>query len=479
MYMKTDKSKSSRVKNLVCGSVLLALGLSANSAMAEGAMYGSDMAHGYAQRSHGFKPITPFSRIAKLPAVRNSDGSVNYEATYAKARAASVAIAAYVARMRESDMLGLDVIQGIDWKLGGTTSNCLSTRTCTDTEIDKAVLAIPSSDLINPTLPASAANTKKANVMDFCNEKYAKMALGVDPIIDNKKIVNGYSHAPALPCALSVWNDDKHVYVDMLDPSAIFTLFFTDVLFSADMQDAAFADALNAMPPQVKSEITAIVHAALSAYDANMEIMDKKIGPVFRSMEQIVDTVAASPYQSPYLHMAYTKQDGGVFTEVESKAVAQAIINTLSTDANKPGVHPTVIDANGSTLDSILSANSSWRSGRLEPITIPGNNHIIEACSPYFAKMALGTGLHHANALPCEITVKIIDGGSKLVVSYLDPAFMLNALFADITDEEKAAFADIPGKIMNDLQAVVWAALRFNSGIVMNEPSRIAYDMLP
>ena len=467
-------------KKTLCGSA--ALGLAMAMAMQPvSAGHGNQHRHG----NDGFETMTPFSRVAKLPIVEYENGDINYEATYAKARAASVALATYVARMKEADMLGSDVIAGIDWKLGGTSAECLETRVCDDHEIDEAVLAIPSPERINPTLPASKTNTKKANVLDFCNKKYASLAMGVEPITGSKAdgtgkyVVNGYSHAPALPCEVSIWNDDEHIYVDMLDPSAIFSLFFSDVLFSEEMQDADFAAAMNAMPSQVKDEIKAIIYAALSEFDPKMKAMDQKIGPKYKSLEDIVEVVDAAPYDSPYKHMSYTKADGGVFTEAESKAVAQEIIDTLSTHTNSPGVHPTVINADGDTLDSILSPNSSWRSARLEPISIPGKNHIIEACSPYYAKMAMGTGIHHVNALPCEITVKIIDGGNKLVVSYLDPAFMLGALFADISEEEKEAFGEIPNLIMEDLQAIVWAALTINSGIEMNEPVQISYDMLP
>jgi len=148
------------------------------------------------------------------------------------------------------------------------------------------------------------------------------------------------------------------------------------------------------------------------------------------------------------------------------------------------GTHPTVIDGDGNTLDSILSTGSSWRSARATPLTLPGKNHIVEACSPKYAKMAMSTGLHHVTALPCEITVQILDrdgDGSKesLVISYLDPHFMLGALFADISDEDKLKFAAIPGNIMDDLQKVVAAALDVNSGIGLNDGVQISYDMLP
>ena len=478
--MKIDKSRAPAkcwVKKALCSSAVLGLAMTMG---ATSALAGRD-----------FSPFTPVSRVASMNVVR-VQGEIDYKASYAKARAASVALATYVARLKEADLLGSDVIAGIDWKLGGTTEGCISTRTCTDHEIDEAVLRIPSPEPIDPYDAAyladgtvTKANTKKANVLDFCNKKYASLAMGVDPIIGSKAdgtgkyIVNGYSHAPALPCEISIWFDDNKIYVDMLDPSAIFTLFFSDVFISEEMQDRDFAEALNAMPPQVKSEIKAIIYAALSEFDPDMEIMDQKVGPMYRTLDEIFSVVDSSTYDSPYMHMSYTKVDGGVFTETESKAVAQTIINTLSTHADNPGVHPTVINEAGDTLDSILSAKSSWRSARLEPISIPGKNHIIEACSPKYAKMAMGTGLSHVNALPCEITVKIIDGGNTLVVSYLDPDFMLKSMFADISDEDKAKFGAIPGIIMTDLQAIVKAALEVNSGIAMNAGVQISYDMLP
>ena len=480
--MKNEQSRVPArgwVKKAVCSGVVLGLAMTMG---ATSALAGKD-----------FAPFTPVSRIASMNVVRDQ-GQIDYVASYAKARAASIALATYVARLKEADQLGSDVITGIDWKLGGTSEHCISTRSCTDDEINHAVLAIPSPDPIDPndetyveTGVVTKANTKKANVLDFCNKKFASLAMGVTPITGSaadgtgKYVVNGYSHAPALPCEVSIWFDDNKIYVDMLDPSAIFTLFFSDVLISEEMQDADFAEALNAMPPQVKAEIRAIIYAALSEFDPDMEMMDQKVGPVYKTLDDIFGVVDSSTYDSPYMHMSYTKQDGGVFTDEESKGVAQTIINTLSKEAEGevPGVHPTVINEAGDTLDTILSPKSSWRSARIAPISITGKNHIIEACSPKYAKMAMGTGLSHVNALPCEITVKIIDGGNKLVVSYLDPDFMLKSMFADISDEDKAKFGAIPGLIMTDLQNVVKAALEVNSGIKMNAGVQISYDMMP
>ena len=502
MKIETNKSGStvgSWVKKALYSSAVVgfAMTMSATSALAKG---------------NDFKPFTPVSRIASMNIVHKADGGIDYKASYDKARAASVFLADYVAKLKESDELGLDVIAGIDWKLGGTSKTCIDERDCTDHEIDEAVLMIPSPEPIDPNDAAyledgtvTPANTKKANVLDFCNGKYAALAMGVDPISGSKDdstgkyIVNGYSHAPALPCEVSIWFDEHKIYADMLNPSAIFTLFFSDVFISEEMQDEDFAEALNAMPPQVKSEIKAIIYAALDEfeminYGGKIQKMDRKIGPQYKRLDEIFSVVDSSTYDSPYMHMSYTKEDGGTFSDAESKGIAQTIINTLSThdDGLNIGKHLTeitedidgnpVVDTNGDgdvNLDDVLSIKSSWRSARIAPISIPGKNHIIEACSPKYAKMAMGTGLSHVNALPCEITVNTINGGTTLVVSYLDPDFMLKSLFADISDEDKAKFGAIPGLIMTDLQNVVKAALEVNSGIPMTDGVRIQYDMMP
>jgi len=486
MNMKTDTSKPSStvgrlVKKALYGSAILGFAMGMQSAVAD---------------SNGFEPFTPFSRIATLPVVSDGAGGVNHVATYAKAKAAALHLADYVARTK-------DLGEGGDWVLGGTSTTCRKTQTCDDDEISHAILAIPSPQLIDPTKPPSKTNTKKASVLDFCNEHYAKQALGVAPIIGDKKVVNGYSHTPALPCEVSIWNDGHNIYVDMLDPNAIFTMFFTDVHFSDDMMnDTEFAEAISALPPKVKAEIKSIVQTAMLDFDTNAVSMDEQLGPLYSSMDQVVAAVAASPEQSPYKHVGYTRNNGGDFDSADAAAVAQAIINMMSIHGEKDedgndiaGIHPTIIHnhkgsskehGSGRTLDSILSPGSSWRSARPTPLPLPGKNYVIEACSPKFAKMAMGTGLHHVTALPCEITVQVIDrtgDGSKetLVVSYLDPHFMLGALFADISESDKQKFAEIPGTIMEDLQVIVEATLYYpNSDYKLSKKViDINYDMLP
>ena len=135
-----------------------------------------------------------------------------------------------------------------------------------------------------------------------------------------------------------------------------------------------------------------------------------------------------------------------------------------------------------------LSEGSLWRSARHEPLGLPGinktdKNWVIEACSPKYAKMAMSTGMHHVTALPCEITVQRVnvdesaDGSTEaLVISYLDPNFMLSALFADMSDKEKEALGDIPGYILSDLQIIVQYALD-HEDTVLNGGDQIWYTM--
>lgn len=410
--------------------------------------------------------MTPYTRIAHVQVVKDEYGNIDREATYLKTKAVATAIAGYVATVN-------DTTSGFpaDWIVGGMEGG---------TGIEEAILRIPSPELIDPDNPD--LGFKKVNVMDLCNAYYAKQALGVAPISGtDKKVVNGYSHAPALPCELATWNDDENIYIDMLDPNAIFSIFFTDVLVSADMQtDPDFTAAITALPAAVKNEIKTVVYHALDAADIKYNTHNKAMGPKYNTNEDIFEVVAASPNTSPYKHVAYTKSDGTAFGPGETSAVAQAVINAMSIHGEPgAGTHPW-------DVDSILSPDSKWRSARHLPLGLPGKpekNWVIEACSPKYAGMAMGTGMHHATALPCEIAVQRVDldddgTTESLVISYLDPFFMFGALFSDMTDAEKADLGVVPGYIIDDLQYIVQHALD-TSGIELDEGVQFWYTMLP
>ena len=460
--MKLETLKSSSpigrwVKKSLCAGIVIGMTMSASTAFA---------GMGYKQ-DHG-KQMTPFARIAHVKVIKDEYGNIDREKTYIETGKVAAAIANYVAKYDDADESGFPA----NWIVGGSEGGVLPAD---------AIMQIPSPFPVDPE--NLSLGIKKAKVMDLCNSYYAKQALGVAPIAGTtKKVVNGYSHSPALPCEVAVWNDDENIYVDMLDPNAIFSLFFTDVLVSADMQDPDFAAAITALPVAVKSEIKTMVYKALGESGFKYNTHDKMIGPKYKTVEELFEVVAASPNSSPYKHVAYTKSDGTDFIDDDAEIVAQAIIDTMSIHGTAgAGIHDPA-------LESILSEpnKNKWRSARHLPLGLPGKpekNWVIEACSPYYAKMAMGTGMHHATALPCEISVQRVDrtgdgNTESLVISYLDPHFMLGALFADMTDDEKAALGDVPGYILDDLQDIAQFALDNEVG-ELNTGAQIWYTMLP
>lgn len=489
MSYKTNKPASFAcraqkvVSRALCSSVLLGMGMMmVTQSSIAGSEYGQS-------RDVSF---SPFSRVATMSAVQDADGIFDEAATAAKAKAAGQALGFYLATVTEEVE---DGFLGGNWILGGYEGTPDEPA-----DVAEAILGIPT--------PVPYA--QKVNVLDLCNKSYASMALGVAPIVggdtpldptDDKFVVNGYSHTPTLPCEVAIYYDDENIYVDMLDPSAIFKLFFSDVIFSDEMKDDEFAAAIQAMPVQVKKELKSIIYSALEEFDADLEKMDERMGPAYESLGDIIRTVQQSPQQSPYKHVAYTKQNNGTFSIAESALVAQTIINTMS-------IHnETVTDPDGTVreagehvadLEDELTEFSSWRSARPTALGLPGHkidditskNLVIEACSPFFAKQALSTGAHHATALPCEITVQIIDndsapGAETLVVSYLDAHFMFSALFSDMSKEEMAAFAEVPTDVMDDLEAIVEYSLANDlvdgngEPIVLSPATQIKYNMLP
>lgn len=418
--------------------------------------------------------FTPFERIATLDVVA-VDGVVDYQATYAKAQAVADAIHTYIETEDDAAVSGFPA----NWIIGGSDEDPAT--------ISDAILQIPSVETIDPA--DAESGTYKVKVMDICNSYYAKKALGATNVVtddDTSKVANGFIHAPTLPCEVTVYNDGDNIYVDMLNPDAIFSLFFSDVVFGAQMDDADFATEISKLPGAVKSELKAIVYLALDDAELSYTALSEKLGPAY-TQDEILSTVDDAPYDSPYLHYAYMKSDGAVFTLAEVTEVATTIIATMGSD----GTHDTV-------LDSLLSTGSSWRSGRDLPLGLPGvggfKNFVIEACSPKYAKEALATGRHHAPALPCEITVTAIESTlssgeyDTLVISFLEPGFMFNVLFKDafgaMSAEELASYAQLPVAVLDDLQQIVNYSVALDlplaaSGMSLIPLGELTYDMMP
>ena len=438
------------------GSLLLVL-----AALFSGSALGSEDGGGKALN------LTPFSRVAVIGPVLDpleADGVAKEVAT---------SIAAYVATV--DDTLPPTEFPA-NWILGGLEGEP------TAEAIEEAILRVPTPYKIDPDDEMSASNRKKVNIVEMCNPLFAKKALGILPVVDDdpsSKIIDGYIHAPALPCEVAIYAEaDGSIYVEMLNPEAIFTLFFTDVLFGEQMSDPVFAAEIQALPAQVNGEIKTVIYAALDAEGFIYTPVNEPLGPRYPSLNQVAEVVEESPYESPYVHFAYEKSDGSDFTDVEVASIADKIIATLSLD----GVHPRSLDARLNMDD--------WRSARPHPLPVPGNL-VIEACSPTNAIAAMGLGMYHATALPCEIAVKALsydgyEGNETLLITYLDPHFMFSALFSDafgdLTEEELEAFMALPPLVLEDLQTIVKVALKRKNlkdlGIRLDRPEQLFFEML-
>jgi len=405
--------------------------------------------------------LTPFTNVATINAVMGP-GGINHEESDKLAKDLATVIATYVARTDTEEVLGTDS----NWVLGGLEGEP------TDDAIAEAILHIPTPFVINPDLPMSTTNRKKVNIIEMCNKVFAQKALGLLPVVDGRddtKIVNGTIHAPALPCETAVYFDGTKIQIDTLNPVAIFTLFFTDVLFGEQMQDPEFAQEIQELPVKVNDEIMTIIYAALDGDEITFTEKHKPLGPKYQWLDEVVEEVANTPFDSPFVHFTYTKLD--TTTPIDStyvKHIAETIIDTASTD----GSHDLALDEKLNETD--------WRSARPGPLPIPGNQ-VVEMCSPTNAIKAMSTGMHHATALPCEVSVAAIEDGSKLLISYLDPHFMFNALFKDafnqMSEEELDEFAALPPLVLEDLQTIVGYALD-NLG-ELSEPKQVCYNMLP
>ena len=215
----------------------------------------------------------------------------------------------------------------------------------------------------------------------------------------------------------------------------------------------------------------AMIMAAL-ADNADLVETDDMAGPIYNNLGAAVSAVAHTLNQSPYVHFTYVKAEGGTFTKTDVQNVALAVMDTMSIHGDPDaGTH----DA---ALEELLSDGSSWRSARHEALGMPGGSFVVEACSPKYAKMAISsTRLDHAPALPCEISFKAINDGTELLVSFLDPNFMFDIMFGDMTDVEKEALGELPGVVLNDLQNIVNYSLENDLG-GLSDGDQVYYEML-
>jgi len=386
--------------------------------------------------------FSTFERVAIFPTVKGKDGKTDYNATYAKVKEMALTFAKYVAKNNEPEVD--KTFKGDDWIVSGVEN------VNDDAEIVHNILQIPTSGLINPNFPASPTNTKKAQVVELRNIAYPGRLLDIK--VNGEVLPKSVGRSTAFPFEVAVLNDDKAIYIDIINPEAIFGLFFADVFESDHYKNSKeFRDELNSLPIQTKNEIIAMIYKALNVTDNKTSI---EMGPIFSSMTKLKESLAElAPNQDNFY------QSENVQTSESAKEIAQKIVEvmTIHGSANAGKQEKALYD----TLPSVKQKiNPKWVSARKKPLKEIKNAWIIEACSPVYAKQALSVGEHHATALPCEISVYVDPNDSKrIVASILKPAFMFKNLFADsmigMTDDQKAAFDVVINNIQGDLKTIV------------------------
>jgi hypothetical protein len=133
-------------------------------------------------------------------------------------------------------------------------------------------------------------------------------------------------------------------------------------------------------------------------------------------------------------------------------------------------------EANADVNVDGLSANSQWRSARVDPIAIPAV-FVTEACSPTYAKMATRLGAEYITALPCEITTyldKSDNTNQTISISILSPHFMFEKMFKGAVEEAVAnrglseddakKYETLASTVLDDLNKIVNSAV-LDSGL--------------
>ena len=422
--------------------------------------------------------FSPYELVAVFPTVKDADGNLDHNATYKKVAQLANTFAKHVANVDEptSDST---TFKGANWILGGT-DGLPATNSLVDADVEHHILGIPTKLPINPDYAYSKTNTKKVKVVEVCNSTYAGQALGVKNIGGDAgaKVAKGIYHTTALPCEVTIHNDKDAIYVNMLNPETIFTLFFTEVFSSVEMSNDAFKTAMMELPTQVKEEITAMIY---NAFDGTGETYTKtgiKMGTIYSAMSKVEATTDTNNGgKEPYRHYTYTGDGMTQYTSTDAKAIAAKIITVMTSD--EEGVTGSQEVALKVMLPStIAGVTPSWRSGRVEPLKVPGGSWIVEACSPTYAKEALTTGEFHTGALPCEIAVFVNpDDNTTIDISILNPEFMFGAMFADglekMTAVQIAEFNIIIDNINGDLKTIVDYAMEHNVTGFNSTPTKI------
>ncbi len=263
-----------------------------------------------------------------------------------------------------------------------------------------------------------------ARIVEVCNHHYASMAMSF-----------GGHHAVALPCEIAVTQQGDDVDVVILNPEAIFSLFFQDV-------PAEHAGELGGLAATVRQELEDLVTAALT--DFQVEIRATDVGPSY-TQEQIAE-LAQGGYA---ITMDMDIPSEYLGSPDDKDAFKALFVETLLETLTHEGMQQV-----GSSVDGLTVED--WRSARSHALGLPGGVKVVEMCSPTYAAAAMSLGAYHAPALPCQLAVWI--DGDTLRVDLLDPAFIFPVFFGDAPVEAMEEMGGLVTAVRGDIQLLVAAA---------------------
>lgn len=273
-------------------------------------------------------------------------------------------------------------------------------------------------------LVAAVGLPNGCKVVEVCNHEYAGMAMSF-----------GAHHGVALPCEISIAQVEDHVEVVLLNPEAIFGVFFGDVPPEAMSQ-------MGGLAATVRAELEDLVEDSLAEFDAEFPGTD--VGPSW-TQEELMAT-AISTYSIP---MDIEIPDEYLASDEDRQAFHQLFVAQLLQTLTH-----TDMESYGSEVAGL--SVEDWRSARTHAINLPGQVSVVEVCSPTYAAAAMSTGSHHGPALPCEIAIWVED--DTLRVHVLDPMFIFPTFFSDAPEEMMSEMGGLATAVQNDLQLIVSAA---------------------
>lgn len=264
-----------------------------------------------------------------------------------------------------------------------------------------------------------------SRIVEVCNHHYASMAMAF-----------GGHHGVALPCEIAITQQGDDVEVVLLNPEAIFGVFFGDV-------PAEQAEQMGGMAATVMAELEDLVEASLDGFSA--DYVGEPVGPEWS--EEELSQFRTSDYSVEMDVEIPTELRGSDEDRLAFKArFVEQLLTTLTHEE---------MEQIGSQVSGL--STEDWRAARPYALGLPGQVSVVEVCSPTYATAALSTGDYHAPALPCQIAIWV--DGDMLRVHVLSPLFIFPVFFGDAPDEMMESMGGLATAVQQDLQLVVAAAL--------------------